>query len=528
MIFKLHHCIISAYRHIIKNYEKILVGVSCIALAYHFLLLIQVVLTRDFYIATDIARDFLLMDEIAQKGYVLVGPRSSAIGGLFHGPLWIYLSYPAYFLSHANPLVVSRIWMAWYILFLVLSYISISRLVRSRSIALISTALVASISFQHSFKMINPFGATTFMPLYLFTLYSTYTNKSIRWAILHLLVTGAMIQFQMAAGIPLLLVTITVWVYKTYRDKYLQRFFALPVLLIPLSTFLLFEIRHNFSQTRSTLNQLLGNDIYRIKMPFWDVFVDRFHGATQFGWQLLPEQYASLNIIMLILIVICLVLIHQKKNRTTLDQIAIFSTFVYGLFWIFSLLHNGNTQIFYYSPILILPILLFVISSSYINKICGIACVVLVLYVNSATNAQTVDDMSKRVGVEISSWKFYEKLSDDIFSDAPTEFGYFIYSPDIIAYQAKWAMQYGVLHHPEKKVGRYIKKNITYLVVEPSPKDMPEFTPDFWKIDKVKMEGTQIGKWCYPNKYCVEKWSLTDEQVAIPTDPNIDDWLHYR
>jgi hypothetical protein len=376
--------------------------------------------------------------------------------------------------------------------------------------------------------MINPFGAVTFMPLYLISLYWSYTHQSWRWSAVHLLITGIMIQFQMAAGIPLLLVSLSMWVYKVFRDKYIQRFFALPILAIPLSTFIIFEVRHNFSQTRSILNQLLGHDIYRMKMPFLDVFINRFNGATQFGWQLLPEQYGALNIIVLILFVILLTILYQKGKKTSVEQIYIFLSFVYGLFWFFSLLHNGNIQIFYYYPILILPIVLFVMSTSYIHKTLGILCIAFVLYVHSVANALAVSDLSQQVGVDISSWRFYEKLSNDIFTDAPGEFGYFIYAPDIIAYQAKWAMQYGVLNHPDKKVARYSKKNITYIIIEPPPKDIPTFTPDFWKIDKVKLDGKLIVKWCYPNKYCVEKWSLTDAQVAVAPDPNIDDWLHYR
>lgn len=518
----------TTYQFCLTNSRKIIASVSIIALFYHLILLIRLVLISDISIATDTARDFLLMDEVAQKGYVLVGPRSSAIGGLFHGPLWIYVSYPVYFLSHASPIVESYLWIVWYIAFLLMSYFLIHRLLRDSYIALVSTALVATISFEHTSKMINPFGAMAFMPLFLFTLYRSCELKSWRWAIAHILVNGIMIQFQMAVGAPLLFTTLAIWLYRAYKDKYVYRFFSLPILVIPLSTFILFELRHDFSQTRSTLNQLLGHDIYRIKMPFYDVLINRLYGVLQFGWQLFLGQYASLNIVALILVVIVHTLLFQKEKKSHLDHIFYFLSLVCGLFWFFSLMHNGIVLSYYYYPILIVPIVIVVISTTHINKVIATICIMFILYVNSTYNAQTVYDLGARKGSDISSWKFYEKLSNDIFADAPGEFGYFIYAPDIIAYQAKWAMQYGVIKHPSKKVARYTKKNATYLVIEPPPKDMPQFTPESWKADKVKLQGKLITKWCYPNNYCVEKWSLTDAQVAIAPDPNIDDWLHYR
>lgn len=524
----LHLNLRKVYEFFIVNYRKILICTSFFVLFYHLFLLARLVLVGDISIGTDTARDFLLMDEVAQKGYTLIGPRSSAIGGLFHGPLWIYVSYPVYLLSHGSPIVESYLWMAWYIAFIFMSYFFVNRLLSNRYIALVSAALVATISFEHTTKMINPFGAMTFMPLFVFTLYRSYELKSWRWAVAHILVNGIMIQFQMAVGAPLLFASLVMWFYKTYQDKYFQRFFSLPVLVVPLSTFILFELRHNFSQTRSTLNQLLGHDIYRVKMPFYDVFINRLYGALEFGWQLLIGQYGSLNILALILFVIAITTLVRKEKKSHLEQVFFFLISIYGLFWFFSLMHNGNVLSYYYYPILIVPIVIVAISTSYINKVIGLAMILFVLYVNSVSNTLTVKDLEMKKGVDISSWQFYEKMSADIFSNSPDEFGYFIYAPDIVAYQAKWAAQYGILRHPEKKVARYTKKNITYLVVEPPPKDMPQFTPESWKIDKVRLQGKLIEKWCYPNNYCVEKWSLTDAQVAIAPDPNIDDWLHYR
>src|SRR3989338_6375482 len=51
----------------------------------------------EIHFFNDVARDFLLFGEIDAKKIMLIGPRSNA-SGLFHGPLWSYINYPAYLL----------------------------------------------------------------------------------------------------------------------------------------------------------------------------------------------------------------------------------------------------------------------------------------------------------------------------------------------------------------------------------------------------------------------------------------------
>jgi hypothetical protein len=71
----------------------------CIILASWF------VINGDILFYSDIARDFLLMEDILyNKPIALIGPRSGAISGVFHGPLWFYLNLPAFILGKGNPM----------------------------------------------------------------------------------------------------------------------------------------------------------------------------------------------------------------------------------------------------------------------------------------------------------------------------------------------------------------------------------------------------------------------------------------
>ena len=79
------------------------------------------VLHGDILFSTDIARDFSLLDEARQKGIVLIGPRASGVG-LFHGPLWLYLNFPAFIIGNGNPIIVGWFWILLIPPFLYMSF----------------------------------------------------------------------------------------------------------------------------------------------------------------------------------------------------------------------------------------------------------------------------------------------------------------------------------------------------------------------------------------------------------------------
>ena len=73
---------------------------------------------NDIFYDTDIARDFLLWQEMSDKHKLtLIGGRSS-LPGLFHGPLYYWLGWPFFLLAGGNPLGVAVFWAGSYALFI--------------------------------------------------------------------------------------------------------------------------------------------------------------------------------------------------------------------------------------------------------------------------------------------------------------------------------------------------------------------------------------------------------------------------
>jgi len=86
---------------------KIIVyGLLIVFIAYTVYLSSFFVLHGEVHLTNDIGRDFLLLQELDQKKIVFIGARANT-QGVFHGPLWAYINYPAYVIGHGNPVTVA-------------------------------------------------------------------------------------------------------------------------------------------------------------------------------------------------------------------------------------------------------------------------------------------------------------------------------------------------------------------------------------------------------------------------------------
>src|SRR3989344_5144927 len=101
----------------------------------------------EIHFFNDVARDFLLFGEIDAKKIMLIGPRSNA-SGLFHGPLWTYINYPAYLLGGGNPVVVGWFWITLELCALALGFYGTKKLFGTLA-ALAFTFLYSTLFIGH-------------------------------------------------------------------------------------------------------------------------------------------------------------------------------------------------------------------------------------------------------------------------------------------------------------------------------------------------------------------------------------------
>ena len=163
----------------------------------------------------DISRDFLLLDELKTKKYILIGPRASGIPGVFHGPLWIYINFPAYIFANGNPVGVGCGWILIILFFLLSTYLFTKKITDNKT-ATIFTLLLSGALIPWYHQLLNPFGAFALIPILIFLITKYQKSKDYKYWIGVIFVLGGMIQFQMAVGVPLtilVLLRLTKWMY---------------------------------------------------------------------------------------------------------------------------------------------------------------------------------------------------------------------------------------------------------------------------------------------------------------------------
>jgi len=368
-------------------------------------------ITGGIFFHTDIARDFLLFDDIVTNHHLaLIGPHSGGISGVFHGPAWLYLNIPAFILGQGNPWVVGTFWLVLVLLSIYLLWRIAYRLFGSTT-ALWTAALYSLYAITYTRNLLNPFGAVLLFALFFYFIYHYLkTSKSIHLGI-SLFVLGMIVQFQIAFGAPILILTVCIVLrHIIHTKKYIHMFYFF-VLLIPLSTYIVFELRHDFLQIRSILTYIRtahGDN----NLPWYTFPLDRAKNILE-SVQLFPYWWANT-----IMIVVGYVLLRNKKITRKRNVFRLFLYYFIG-YWLITLFYKGTIWQYYYWPFLPVIILLVVELLRYVSKfqkivlysVLGVGTLFIQIRLLSGANMQT----------DASSWIFQEKVAHTVFEDAPKE-----------------------------------------------------------------------------------------------------------
>lgn len=471
----------------------------------------------------DLSRDFMIWRDIVQNRHLtLIGGHSGTINGVFHGPLWYYINLPAFILGKGNPLAMGWFWILLSILSLIIIYYVAQKLF-SRNIAILSTLLYSANSITNSVDdskyFYNPYGAVMLYPLFFYFFYRYTNSLNPKILLLSLFILGAIIQFQMAFGIPILILTLIHIVFFTCKNKKFLHLFSLFILVLPFSTFILFEVRHNFIELHTILNYLTtqlpqsSNSWFGFVGTRLDsLFFDNFR-------MLIPSKWNYIIVIFSLIFFIPLFKILIKKETGEFHLFFLFSYFYFG-FGFVTFFFWGKIVNYYWPFLPLLTIFFCGILSTFPKQI-SMLLFILSIIINMLFSLQVLATYSPGQKTHsFESWDYNYALAKTIYSDAKGSFGYYIFTPDLFGYNQRYAMEYTGREFPYKKGYAFTKKELTYLIEVYPPVSRPDLSPDSWKMSDVKLF-SKPEKILYFKDYKIEKYLLSENQIKIPSNPYI-------
>lgn len=479
------------------------------------------VLHQDIIFSSDIARDFLLFKEIDEKKIILIGPRSS-VSGLYHGPVWLYLNYPAYLIGKGNPVVVGWYWIFLTILFLIVSF-KIAEKLFGRTTAYFYTLFLSQYAIFHTKSMFNPHGVFFLLPLFYFLLIKYLETSKPGYLISHLIIGGLLIQLELAIGIPYIILSSVLIIRHVFKKKKFTHLFAFLLIPVCLANFIIFDLRHEFLLTKA-VGQFLSAHTRDQETHYWTMIKDDLRLIFT-GAEIIRANPFDLriNLRLFSIVMVAIFIWRQIKDKIHKEKYLVFLYLYLGYFLV-SFANKGFILYFYLFPQFSLVFLIFtsLITSKY-KKIFFVFFLLIFSLNFYTTIKDTQKSITHYIGKDSDSWKFLYRLSQKVYQGKEETFGYFIFSPDSFAYQPKYAMLYTDSLF-DKKVYSFEKKPITYIIAAPHP----YMKDKWWKENQINIVKEPELTISYPNGYKIEKYQLTEEEITIPFDPSINPGIHFR
>ncbi len=491
----------------------------CILLFLGLSIIVFITLKGIVIFDIDIARDFLLINDIIlKKNLTLIGART-AINGVFHGPAWLYLNLPVFLLSHGNPLIVAWFWVILFLGMLCMLY-SIARNLFDRHVAVLSLALITSEMIFFIKAPTNPYLAVLFFPVFFYFLQAYLRQQKAYLLMLVLMSTGLMIHGEMVFGIPIMVCSLPLILYKIVKQKLFSHFLIFFLLMVTLSNFIFFEITHQFIQINSLARYLMSAKSAFNFSKFMIIFFEFSQGMRLFLSS--PHAFSSAEFILNLIpfsAMIFLILNINKYKQYKLSLL-LFCYFYLG-FWFVMLLTRSNVYWYYYWPFIGIATILVSLAGTK-NRIFYLLIVVGIVYnlIKGVVFYENPD-------VKKSFWLAQLEYSSSLFKTAPSTFGYFVNTFDQVGnYIPMYAMAFISRSFPEKKANPFTKQKNTFVIAGAYPDGKP-LDNKWWILNKLHIKSAPSSRKVFSNGYSVERYILSGEEINSPTEP-IFDSIQYR
>ncbi|MBI2010430.1 MAG: hypothetical protein HYS86_04635 [Candidatus Chisholmbacteria bacterium] len=325
-----------------NHFNYFLLGITVVFL----LLRLPQVLRNEFPFVFDMGRDHIWVRNMVElRKPTLVGPWGS-LAGIYFGPAWYYLLAPAYIITGGDPRGSVITVMLVNLAALLAGSLFLKKEISSR--AALFFALLNTFSTHNIAITTYPFHANVLpatMVVMLISLYYFLKGKP-KYFWLAALASSFNFHFEPATGIFTTLTLIVFVILNWFQD--LGRFFGLRpqndgrptnrltlkplihaaiVFFIPFVPQIIFELRHNFIQSKALLLYFQGgNESLEGKLPFSIRLGERIRKFTElFSSSIVPNLPLLIVGVILAITILILWRIKKTKNEQTLFSLILFS-----------------------------------------------------------------------------------------------------------------------------------------------------------------------------------------------------------
>lgn len=463
----------------------------------------------------DVARDFLLLQEVSQKKIIFIGPRSNT-QGLFHGPLWTYVNFPVYVLGNGNPVAQAWFWLILAIAVMVGGFFMARKLFGN--FAAFAYVLLLSIRFVPHINGVFHSEATLFlMPSLFFTALLYVQKKKLLYLVLHLITLSALFQFNIGNGIPFFMLSvplILLVILKNKLWKQLGAFLIVPVLFV---NFILFDVKHNFQMTKALFSAGSSTTFF-VAIDFW--IKNRIENTISL--QLFEKSGDHMLLLYVIFALIVFFSIKEIRNKKSKHR-NLYGLFLYYYLGYMALSFLNRGVLLYHYIYLLIPLTIFWFVSFLRGKykFIFVPLLLVVFFINFNYSREYVTTLTESMAKNQNSWKGMSRIAQTIIKEQNgREFGYFVFSPDSYAYQPRYAMIYN-FKAAHAKAFEYGKKDTTYVIAAPSPEGKYYNYP-WWVKNRMHVEKEPVATQEFSTGFTLAKYELSSDEQKVTHDKAIE------
>lgn len=434
------------------------------------------VLTNNYVFLFDQGRDYLAVKEIVfNRKLTLIGA-STGLHGIFSGPLWYYLLAIPFILWRGDPYGGQVLMLVLGLITLVLVF-WMSKKIFNKKIALIAfflTAVSRPIMSQSTIIW-NPNPATVLIVLCFYFFYQYFSTRKTVWLFVSFFLISLIYNFEVTVTIAFLFYSFLFLILIDRKTKIKAYLYSTGTLLLGFVPAVMFELRHQFLQTKTILNFFTGRGAslnspgfsWLVQQDHLKAFWANFEGTFN---HFLPNWGMAIFAILLILASVWL--LQQKSFSKAQKKIFLYfclfplATFVFYVFY-----PNAVWQ-WYLTHLYFVYIMIAAVTGYFLVKrikifrpICFLILALMVFAGFKVLRSRYSHDFfDLRGGAGI---KGKIQAIDYIYNDAQGEqFNVLVFTPPIYDYPFRYLLGW----YGEKKYG-YIpqdkKEGLVYLWIEP-------------------------------------------------------------